>query len=555
MRAAAAEAPAWAGRAFAVAIAAAALCFDPGAHAADPKRAAILLVVVVALAAWRRGSIATLPPGAAWLFMFVALSALSLAWHGTPGGRDLATTAGAGALLAAACLRPRDESAASARLVAVLVGGGAALWAVAQAVGGARGLGIHGGQGNPNWLGLLLAVSLPLSVSFARQRPPRSGRPRRSLALASVLLQLVALVLAQSRTAWIALAAAGVVTLIAHPAASRTGRGLAIGGAVVLLAAVAAMVHAGAASSLAGRAWIWRHAARAALDSLPFGAGAGAFPALFLERQGQALALLPAGEAARRFVNATTAHCDWLETAVETGLPGVLALGGGLAVAIRACWRGGALAEVATLVSVTVAATADSPMRQPAVLVLVVLAVASAPRPAPAPAPVAPAASPAQPLRALGLLAAAGLLPLAVSTWLGARLASDARDADPQRRAALLSRAADVDRRSGEIAFALGLAELERGAPQAAIADLTRSRPLLPQVATDVALGNALLAAGDPAAAAAAYRRALALHPGSFRAHTNLVVALRRLGQDDEADQHLRIARRLLPGHPALQEL
>ena len=91
--------------------------------------------------------------------------------------------------------------------------------------------------------------------------------------------------------------------------------------------------------------------------------------------------------------------------------------------------------------------------------------------------------------------------------------------------------------------------------PEAAIADLTRSRPLLPQVATDVALGNALLAAGDPAAAAAAYRRALALHPGSFRAHANLVVALRRLGRDDEADRHLGIARRLLPGHPALQEL
>ena len=281
---------------------------------------------MVALAAWRRGSIATLPPGAAWLFTFVALSALSLAWHGTPGGRDLATSVGAGALLAAACLRPRHEIAACARLVAVLVGGGAALGAVAQALAGARGLAIHGGQGNPNWLGLLLAVSLPLSVSFALRRP------RRPIALASVLLQLSALVLAQSRTAWIALAAAGVVTLVAHPAASRTGRWLAIGGAMVLLAAVASMVHAGAASSLAGRAWIWRLAARAAMDSFPFGAGVGAFPALFLEQQGQALAALPAGEAARRFVNATTAHSDWLETAVETGLPGVIALGGALAV-------------------------------------------------------------------------------------------------------------------------------------------------------------------------------------------------------------------------------
>jgi len=156
---------------------------------------------------------------------------------------------------------------------------------------------------------------------------------------------------------------------------------------------------------------------------------------------------------------------------------------------------------------------------------------------------------------ALGLAAAAALLPIAGTTWLGARAASQARDADPERKIALLARAAQVDPRSGEIAFAAGVAHLERGEPAAAVAELERSRALLPQIATDVAIGNAHLIMGDADAAATAYRRALRRDPGSFRAHTNLAVALRRLGRDDDAELHLRAARRIWPHHPVLAEI
>jgi len=540
-------------RCAAIALAAAALAYDPAAHAADPKRVAILLVAAAALAGWRRGGVHTLPPGALAWFAFVALSALMMWVRQTPGDADLATYVGAATLLAAASLRPRDEIAATARLTALLIGAGAAAWALAQALARARGLGIHGGQGNPNWLGLLLAVTLPLSLSAAARARAR-GRAVFVAAVAGVVAQLAALVLAQSRTAVVALVAAGVASVIAHPAASRAGRSLAIGTAAAMVGIAALLVHAGALASLAGRLWIWRLSARAAADALPWGDGLGRFPAAFLGEQGHALAALPASEAARQFVNATTAHNDWLQTAVETGLPGVLALGAALVLGFRACRRSGALAEAATIVSFAIAAVADSPMRQPAILVLLVLALASAPRRASAPAAAAPARG-THALRACGLLAAAAVLPLATSAWLGARLATHARDAGPDQQFALLSRAAEIDPRSGEIAFALAMAELERAAPQAAALDLRKSGALLPQVATDVALGNALLAAGDADNAAIAYERALALNPGSFRAHVNLVVALRRLGRDDEADWHLRIARRLLPGHPALREL
>ena len=378
----------------------------------------------------------------------------------------------------------------------------------------------------------------------------RGSRGERILALL-VLPQLPALLLAQSRTAWVALAAAGVVALVdaRTPLRRNAGVALTLTLAIGAAATIIVVAHGGAARSLDGRIWIWRLAARAAGDALPFGDGLGAFPGRFLDLQGEALAGLPTAEAARRFVNATTAHNDWLEITVETGLPGLALLASAIIAGIVACRRAGARAEAASLIAFGVAALADSPLRQPAVLAPVVLALASAPRTVPI-----TFASP-RTVVALGLAAAAALLPIAGTTWLGARAASQARDADPERKIALLARAAQVDPRSGEIAFAAGVAHLERGEPAAAVAELERSRALLPQIATDVAIGNAHLIMGDADAAATAYRRALRRDPGSFRAHTNLAVALRRLGRDDDAELHLRAARRIWPHHPVLAEI
>ena len=535
---------------FGVAAALAGLAWDPAAPAADPKRALVLLVAAAAIASTRRARAVEVAPAGLLFVAFVALSALSLCWGAGGGGRDLATLGGAALLLAAASSRPRDEVAGIARTAASLLGGGAALWALAEAVAGARGLAVHGGQGNPNWLGLLLAATLPLSLS-ALFRAERGSRGERLLALLA-LPQIPALLLAQSRTAWIALAVAATATLADRRAPLKRSVGVALATSGAVAIALVLFVHAGAARSLDGRIWIWRLAARTAAGAFPWGAGLGAFPRLFLDQQGPALATLPTGEAARRFVYATTAHNDWLEVTTETGLPGLALLAAAIGSGIVACRRAGARAEAATLIAFAISALADSPLRQPAVLVPVALALASAPRTLrlSSERPRRIAAVPA-----LGLLAAAALLPIAGASWFGAHLATAARDADPARKLALLTRAAQVDPRSGEIAFALGLAHLERGAPDAALPELERSRPLLPQIATDVAIGNAYLLAGDWGEAAAAYDRALRLDPGSFRARANLVVALRRLGRDGEADRQLRQARRLWPNHPALAEI
>jgi tetratricopeptide (TPR) repeat protein len=542
-----------------VAVALAALAWDPAAPAADPKRLLLLLVAAAALATAPRqggdgsgsgdGAAVEVSAAAALFVAFVALGALSLAWGDGRGWPDLATLGGAALLLVGASLRPRAEAAAMARACASVLGGGAALWTLLEAATGARGLGLHGGQGNPNWLGLVLAVTLPLSLSALRGTPRGSRRER--LAAVLVLPQIPALLLAQSRTAWVALAVAGVVTL-ADPRVPFKRNvalvlSLAIGALAMLLVA-----QGGAMRSLEGRIWIWRLAARAAAGAPPWGEGLGAFPGRFLDLQGEALAGLPPPEAARRFVNATSAHDDWLEITLETGVPGLLLLASAIGAGVVACRRAGARAEAATLVAFTVAALADSPLRQPAVLAPLVLALSSAPRTLRLPVisgrGVFAVAAP-------GLLAAAVLIPIAGASWLGAHLATEARDADPDRKAALLSRAAAIDPRSGEIAFAAGVAHLERSQSEAAIAELERSRPLLPQVATDVAIGNARLESGDATAAVAAYERALRLDPGSFRAHANLAVALRRLGRDGEADLHLHAARLVWPHHPALAEI
>jgi tetratricopeptide (TPR) repeat protein/enamine deaminase RidA (YjgF/YER057c/UK114 family) len=64
--------------------------------------------------------------------------------------------------------------------------------------------------------------------------------------------------------------------------------------------------------------------------------------------------------------------------------------------------------------------------------------------------------------------------------------------------------------------------------------------------------GNARYRAGDLAAAAAAYRQALAINPGLLGARANLAVTLLALGRPEQAEPHLRHALRIDPGSPHL---
>jgi tetratricopeptide (TPR) repeat protein len=258
-------------------------------------------------------------------------------------------------------------------------------------------------------------------------------------------------------------------------------------------------------------------------------------------------------EASHAFLNATTAHDDYLQAAVESGpialVLMVLALGGAVRRHLRARQRGLAAATLAC----AVCALADSPLRQPAVVIALAFSFAAL-RPSRVPAASGPRTL--QRLAAPALLVACGLL-LAASarSWLGARLRTRANDELLEARVATLARAALLDPASGETALDLGLARLEIGDAEGALASLERARRLLANVGTSIAMGNAQLALGRADLAEAAYREALAWNPGSFRAQADLADALRVLGRFDEAEARAKIALSLSPGDERVREL
>jgi len=558
--------------ALAAVIAVAAVAADPRAPGADAKRVLGLLVAVVALAVGLSASASGRSPRAVLaLLAFVAWSGLTLAWGVPAGVGDLGTWVAAAGLALALGRGSPEGARRLAERAALLAGSAAAAIAVGQRLSGARGLFVHGGQGNANWLGLLLALTLPLTVGLARAGR-RAGAPAVLVAAgAGVALQATGLVLSHSRVAWAASSVALAALAVSWLRRSRpTGhKALAVAavviGAVVTVTLATRSFQARAPAAAAegadvpvpiaweGRVWIWRSSAAAALASLPAGAGLGGFAHAYLDAQGARLAELDVKIASRRFLNATTAHGDWLEVLVDSGPPALallaLAIFGGALAAAREGWREGA----AALIAFAVCAVGDSPLRQPAIALLLGLVLAGCSDPAPA--RPAPSSRRDTLVRASLLVAAALVLAPALSRWIAARRLTAAKEAAPTERSALLTSAARIDPRNGEIALEQGLLELEGGDAAAALGYLQRSRPLLANVGTDIALGNAETELGHPEAALAAYEAALRRHPGSLRAHANVTQPLLGLGRIDEAERHLTIAAALWPGNGRVAEI
>src|SRR5262249_54878467 len=161
----------------------------------------------------------------------------------------------------------------------------------------------------------------------------------------------------------------------------------------------------------------------------------GRFAHAFLDSQGAALAKVSPVVAAHRFLNATTAHNDWIQVVTESGPPGAILLACVMAIAWRAL-RGWPAAP-SPLIVVAVAAAGDSPLRQPAVVVVLCLVLAATATPGLRRNQMA--------FAGMTLAALAPLLAVATATWLGARTATLARDRGAEERIALLDRAARID--------------------------------------------------------------------------------------------------------------
>jgi Flp pilus assembly protein TadD len=552
----------------------AALAWDPFAEASDPKRVIALLVAVVgcAVSIARVGSRIEGGVGApawerwprAWkcAAAFVALSTLSLIWGTTAGTRDLATWVAAIVVAASAARLGRERAMSAARATGVLVGAVSSSHAIVAWLGGARGLAVHGLQGNANWLGLVLAIAIPLTLDAAL----RARSFARGAALVVVALESIALVLAHARVAWVAIAVAAIVTIpwknmrISRRGAMATVAAIALTIGACRGAGVEASTSPSSASSsthdapapvaIAGRWWIAKNGAAAALASLPFGAGLGRWTHVYLTAQGRALDALPVREAARRFLDATTAHDDYVQSAVESGPFAAIALALFFVFAareLRSKWRAGSAATIA----IGVSAFGDDPLHRPAVVLLLALVVATLAPDAREAEDASEARNETPRRRAVSFaLAAISALLLFVSTraWIGAHLRTLARDRDPFARVTLLQRAARVDPTDGETDFELGAALLSIDEPERALVALQRSTPRFANVGTFVAMGNADLALGRTSDAIDAYFSAISLDPGSFKAHVDLSVALLDAGRLDEAEHHARVALSLEPG-------
>ena len=527
----------------AAAIASAVLVYDPQAPGIAAKRTLLLFLGLVALALtapriWSRRKGQRLPLATALWLAWCGWCGLSTLWASHPRYELLMTWVGGAAV--ALGLAPRDRRGLRylAGLCAALIGTGSALICLIQTALGARGIAIHGGHGNPNWLGLVLACALPLQLDLSL-RLRRLRRPAWRWALITAGLSIPALFFANSRVAWFALLITATVF------ARGRWRWLSLAAVAVGLGSSLVASHA-VTVAWAGRWWIWRAAAAAAVEGGFSGQGLGDFPWAFLTAQGKLLSELDVSQAARGFVNATSAHNDWLEALVQTGPLGTLLLLASFGVAIahlRKHWRAGA----ACVLVVAMCALGDTPLRQAGVVALLMLVFAATEKTG------TKSLAAAARLTALG--ASVVLLTLAASSWLGHRLQTKARDAPLAQRIELLTRAAQLDPRSGQTALQLGLSWLELNEPHKALPALQRSRPLLANLGTDIAIGNALLRLDDTPRAIEAYQRALRRHPGYFRAHANLTEALRRAGRLTQAQRHLQIARKLQPGHPKLAKI
>jgi O-antigen ligase len=506
----------------------------------------------------------------AWIAaaILLACAGVSALWGIPSGALQLGTWVGAFGAGVAVVRLGRARAVRAARFVALLGGGGASLAAAVAFLGGGRGFSLHGGQGNPNWLGLLVCASLPLAIEALavalRAKPPRRSAVTAALTGAVVLVEGAGLLLSHSRVAWGAAAAAAVVLVVAGGRRSqRARRVVALAGAGAALLVAFATASAGrsdrdaisddvpASVSLHGRAHIWRCSLLAAEQALPFGAGLGRFAHSFLDTQGRVLGALSPAAAARRFANATTAHDDALELAVEAGPIAALFFVAFVVLAVRDALRARWAAGAATLVAFGVASLGDSPLHQPAVVILVALVTAGLParRRLKAPRTVLRLAALA------GFVLVAGLLAVSTRAWLGTRARTLADDRVGPARIAALARSLAIDPTAGETLLDLGLAELTAGDADRALLHLDRSRALLANVGTDVAVGDALLALGDAPSASRSFRAALLRYSGSLRARAGLAEALRIERRFDEAEHEAEIARSLAPGDPVVRDL
>lgn len=177
---------------------------------------------------------------------------------------------------------------------------------------------VYGTLGNPNFVGALMAMSLPLVAAIERC----ATRPgARRLAVVALVLQALAIVATGSRGAVLGLGAAVVVY-----AWLRWSQRVRIAvGALLAFCAVAVAVSPGRPlqTTAEGRLHLWRIVGPQAAAAPATGQGPGSVPLRFPDWQREAARR---GVRDARFAGLTDhVHNDYLEALVERGVPGLIA--------------------------------------------------------------------------------------------------------------------------------------------------------------------------------------------------------------------------------------
>ena len=199
---------------------------------------------------------------------------------------------------------------------------------------------------NANHMGDLLVVTLPFLAALLLTARGRTAQQFSGIATAvagAVLVVLVGIVLNRSGAAYVLALPVAIVSLVLVLGRRRRIGGWAVALAVVLTVVGGALVLGpagdrllGSSVSVSSRAEMASNTVRATKDFAPFGSGLGSFRAVY--------PLYESPDEIDRVVT-THAHNDYLELALETGLPGILIMLAFLiwwAVAASSVWRSSA---------------------------------------------------------------------------------------------------------------------------------------------------------------------------------------------------------------------
>lgn len=218
------------------------------------------------------------------------------------------------------------ERESAGTLLTVVAGAGLAFAAVGilQRLGGHEAVST---EGNRNYSGALAAMLLPATVAWTRTGPTW----RRVLCGAASAALLALLLMTESRGGLIA-AAAGLLVAGAAMRAKRVDRGVAVAaGTLVLLGGCVAFLQARHQMSpermetAALRLDVWKSGLRMVAARPVLGWGAGGFQAEYPPFRSESEFRFSHKYVTDAFKELEDSHSSWVQVAVETGVPGLLA--------------------------------------------------------------------------------------------------------------------------------------------------------------------------------------------------------------------------------------